>query len=55
MEYLSIKQTPDQCVISIRRTQVLCTEGRIPGAMKIGSYWLFQQIQRNRTARELKW
>lgn len=25
--------------ISIRRIQVLCTEGRIPGAMKIGSYW----------------
>lgn len=25
--------------ISIRRIQVLCNEGRIPGAVKIGSYW----------------
>lgn len=39
MEYLSIRQTADKWGISIRRIQVLCTEGRIPGAMKIGSYW----------------
>ena len=39
MEYLSIRQTSDKWNISIRRIQVLCTEGRIPGAMKIGSYW----------------
>ena len=39
MEYLSIRQTADRWGISIRRIQVLCTEGRIPGAMKIGSYW----------------
>lgn len=39
MEYLSIRQTDDKWGISIRRIQVLCTEGRIPGAMKIGSYW----------------
>lgn len=39
MEYLSIRQAADRWGISIRRIQVLCTEGRIPGAMKIGSYW----------------
>ena len=39
MEYLSIRQTADKWGISIRRIQVLCNEGRIPGAMKIGSYW----------------
>ena len=39
MEYLSIRQTADRWGISIRRIQVLCTEGRIPGEMKIGSYW----------------
>ncbi|WP_317368572.1 helix-turn-helix domain-containing protein [uncultured Tyzzerella sp.] len=39
MEYLSIRQTADKWGISIRRIQVLCTEGRIPGALKIGSYW----------------
>ena len=39
MEYLSIKQTSEKWGISIRRIQVLCSEGRIHGAMKIGSYW----------------
>lgn len=39
MEYLSIKQTADKWGISGRRIQRLCTEGRISGAIKIGSYW----------------
>ena len=39
MEYLSIRQTAEKWGISGRRIQRLCTEGRIPGAMKIGSYW----------------
>lgn len=39
MEYLSIKQTSEKWGISIRRIQVLCSEVRIPGAIKIGSYW----------------
>lgn len=39
MEYLSIKQTAEKWDLSVRRVNVLCTEGRIPGATKIGSYW----------------
>ena len=39
MEYLSIRQTAEKWGISGRRSQRLCTEGRIPGAPKIGSYW----------------
>lgn len=39
MKYLSIRQTAEKWEISIRRIQVLCNEGRIPGAVKIGSYW----------------
>lgn len=39
MEYLSIKQTAEKWGISIRRIQVLCSEYRIPGATRIGSYW----------------
>ncbi len=39
MEYLSIKQTSEKWGISTRRIQVLCSENRIPGATKIGSYW----------------
>ena len=39
MKYLSIRQTAEKWEISIRRIQVLCNEGRISGAVKIGSYW----------------
>ena len=36
---LSIKQTSEKWGVSRRRIQVICSEGRIPGATKIGSYW----------------
>ena len=39
MEYLSVTQTAEKWQITGRRIQTLCTEGRIEGAMKIGSYW----------------
>ena len=39
MKYLSIKQTSEKWDISVRRIQVLCVEGRIEGATKIGSFW----------------
>lgn len=39
MEYLSIKQTAKKWNLSTRRINVLCSEKRIPGAAKIGSYW----------------
>jgi len=39
MEYLSIKQTSEKWGIIVRRIQVLCTDGRIPGATKFGLYW----------------
>lgn len=39
MEYLSISQVAKKWEISGRRVQTLCTEGRIQGATKIGSYW----------------
>ncbi len=39
MEYCSIRQTSERWGISVRRIQVLCTEDRIPGAVKIGYSW----------------
>ena len=39
MGYLSIKQTSEKWNLSARWINVLCANGRIPGAMKIGSYW----------------
>ena len=39
MEYCSIRQISEKWGISVRRIQVLCTEERISGAVKIGYSW----------------
>ena len=39
MTYLSIAQTAERWGISIRRIQVLCREGRVSGAVRIGHSW----------------
>ena len=39
MECLSISQVAEKWRLSTRRINVLCSEGRILGATKIGSYW----------------
>lgn len=39
MGYLSIRQTSEKWNVSARWINDLCSSGRIPGAMKIGSYW----------------
>lgn len=39
MEYFSIKEMSEKWGISTRRIQILCKEGRISGAIKIGSFW----------------
>ena len=39
MEYLSTTQASAKWGISSRRIQILCSEDRIPGAMRIGSIW----------------
>ncbi len=52
MEYLSIHQTADKWGISIRRVQILCSSGRIPGAKKIGSFWVIpEEAEKPRDAR----
>jgi hypothetical protein len=40
MEYLSIRQTSEKWSISTRRIQILCSEERIPGAVRIGYSWV---------------
>ena len=40
MEYLSIRQTAEKWGLSKRRIQVLCSENRTPGAMKVDSSWV---------------
>lgn len=39
MTYLSIAQTADRWGISPRRIQILCREGRVTGAVRIGHAW----------------
>ena len=40
MEYLSIRQTSEKWGLSTRRIQVLCAEGRISGAVRVGYSWV---------------
>lgn len=39
MRYMSIAEASKKWQISVRRIRVLCVDGRIEGAMKIGRNW----------------
>lgn len=39
MEYMTIKQASEIWGITTRRIQVLCSEGRIEGAVRFGRAW----------------
>lgn len=43
MEYMSAKEAAEKWKISKRRVQILCSEGRIEGAMKVGYAWVIPQ------------
>lgn len=43
MNYLSVSQTAEKWGISTRRIQILCGEGRIPGAMRMGAFWVIPE------------
>lgn len=52
MEYLSVSQVAEKWGIKQRRIRVLCAEGRIPGAYKVGAYWLIpEDAQKPKDAR----
>ena len=40
MTLLSVAQTAKRWGISTRKIQILCSEGRIPSAMRIGHAWV---------------
>ncbi|MBC8556460.1 DNA-binding protein [Jutongia hominis] len=42
MEYKSIREMADEWGISKRRIQVLCSENRIEGTVRIGYLWAIQ-------------
>lgn len=43
MNYLSVSQTAEKQGISTRRIQILCGGGRIPGAMRVGTFWVIPE------------
>ncbi len=43
MNYLSVSQTAEKWGISTRCIQILCGEGRIPGAVRIGAFWVIPE------------
>lgn len=43
MEFISIKDMSNKWNISKRRVQILCREGRVEGAKKIGNMWLIPE------------
>ncbi len=52
MEYLSIRETADKWGVSGRWVQVLCSEGRIEGASRIGNMWVIpKSAERPKDAR----
>ena len=52
MKYLSIAQTAERWGISTRRIQILCGEGRVPGAIRIGSVWGIPEDAEKQRTRE---
>lgn len=43
MNYLSVSQIAKKWGVSTRRIQVLCGDGRIPGAMRVGTFWVIPE------------
>ena len=54
MEYLSISQTAETWNISKRRIQVLCSQDRIPGTMRIGYTWAIPADAEKPTDKRIK-
>jgi len=47
MDYLSAKEIAEKWNISRRRVQILCEEGRIPGAFKLSDVWVIPKDAEN--------
>lgn len=44
MIYLSVVETANKWNMSARRVQILCNEGRIQGAQRVGNVWMIPEI-----------
>lgn len=43
IDYLTTKQAAEKWNISLRRVQVLCEQGRIKGAVRLGWAWVISK------------
>lgn len=39
MDYITVKEAAEKWNITVRRVQVLCIQGRIKGATRLGNMW----------------
>ena len=39
MDYMTVKEAAEKWAITPRRVQVLCAQGKIPGAIRFGVTW----------------
>jgi len=46
MEYMSAKEAATFWGISARRTAILCEQGRIDGAAKVGNSWIIPKTSK---------
>ena len=60
MDYMTLKETSEKWGISPRMINYYCTEGRIPGAVKMAGIWLIPKTAekpidgRTKQGRELR-
>jgi hypothetical protein len=54
MEYITAKQAAAKWGISQRRVQVLCEQGRIIGATRLGWTWAIPKVAEKPTDKRLK-
>ncbi|WP_425059023.1 hypothetical protein SCACP_36720 [Sporomusa carbonis] len=40
MEYMTAKEAAQKWNVTVRRVQVLCVQGRIQGAARLGNMWV---------------
>ena len=47
MDYMTLKEASEKWGVSSRQINYYCTDGRIPGAVKMAGVWLIPRRQRS--------
>lgn len=54
MDYITLKQASEKWGVTPRRISYLCFDGRIPGAVKMGTVWLIPKDSEKPTDKRYK-